>query len=79
MSKRLCIYGAGGFAKEVYWLALQCGYVVDAFIDLHEGGSYNGTPIKDESHFDSINHLAVVAVGSPKVREKIVNQIINRH
>jgi sugar O-acyltransferase (sialic acid O-acetyltransferase NeuD family) len=79
MSKKLCIYGAGGFAKEVYWLAYQCGYTVDAFIDLYEGGDYNGIPIKDESYFDSTSHLAVVAVGNPKVREKIVNQIINCH
>lgn len=79
MNKKICIFGAGGFAKEVYWLARQCGYDVDAFIDLHEGGSYDSVPIKDENHFDSIRHLAVVAVGSPKVREKIVNQIIKRH
>jgi sugar O-acyltransferase (sialic acid O-acetyltransferase NeuD family) len=79
MSKKLCIYGAGGFAKEVYWLALQCGYEVDAFIDIHPGETYRGVPVVSENYFDKEKHLATVAVGSPKLREKIVKQIIDRH
>jgi len=78
MSK-LCIYGAGGFAKEVYWLALQCGCEVDAFIDLNAGGYFCGTKVKNEDYFDPSQHQAVVAVGSPKLRKKIVDQIIARH
>jgi len=79
MSKTICIFGAGGFAKEVFWLAQQCGYVVDAFIDIHAGEDYHGTPVKDENYFDPSQHLAVVAVGSPKLREKIVKNIIETH
>jgi len=79
MSKKLCIYGAGGFAKEVYWLALQCGCEVDAFIDLYAGGYFYGTKVESEDYFDPSRHLAVVAVGSPKLRKKIVDQIRVRH
>jgi sugar O-acyltransferase (sialic acid O-acetyltransferase NeuD family) len=78
MSK-VCIFGAGGFAKEVFWLSQQCGYEVDAFIDVHAGGECCGIRIEDESYFDSAKHQAVVAIGSPKLREKIVNQIIAKH
>ena len=34
--KKICIFGTGGFAKEVYWLARQCGREVDAFIDIEQ-------------------------------------------
>jgi len=77
--KKICIFGAGGFAKEVYWLAQQCQKQVDAFIDIKSGGHLCGQPIQDDSYFDPAVHTAVVAVGNPKVREKIVNQIIAKH
>jgi sugar O-acyltransferase (sialic acid O-acetyltransferase NeuD family) len=77
--KKICIYGAGGFAHEVFWLAHQCGCEVDAFIDIHSGEDYHGAPVKNESYFNKEKHLAVVAVGNPKIREKIVKQIIDRH
>lgn len=79
MSKEICIFGAGGFAKEVYWLALQCSCKVDAFIDLNAGGHFCGIKIENEDYFDPSRHLAVVAVGNPKLRKKIVDQIIIRH
>lgn len=78
MSK-ICIFGAGGFAKEVFWLSQQCGYEVDAFIDIHAGGECCDIKIEDENYFNSAKHQAVVAVGSPKLREKIVKQIIAKH
>jgi sugar O-acyltransferase (sialic acid O-acetyltransferase NeuD family) len=77
--KTLCIYGSGGFAKEVYWLAQQCGQVVEAFIDIHAGGYCCDKKIEDEDYFDPEKHLAVVAIGSSQLRKKVVNQIISRH
>lgn len=77
--KKLCIFGAGGFAKEVLCLANSCGFEVEAFIDLHQGGYCHGLPIMDDDYFDRFKHKAVVAVGNPKVREKIVNGIILNH
>lgn len=76
---KICIFGAGGFAKEVFWLAHQCGQHVDAFIDLQAGGKYYGTKIQGEEYFDPTKHLAVVGVGNPSMRRKIVEKIISRH
>lgn len=76
---KICIFGAGGFAKEVFWLANQCGQEVDAFIDLHAGGYCCGKKIESEDYFDPSKHLAVVAVGNPKLRKKIVDQIRVRY
>lgn len=76
---KLCIFGAGGFAKEVYWLANQFGHEVGAFIDIHPGESYRDIPIKDESFFKIDKHLAIVAVGDCKTREKITRKIIDQY
>jgi sugar O-acyltransferase (sialic acid O-acetyltransferase NeuD family) len=76
---KICIFGAGGFAQEVYWLAKQCGREVDAFIDINPGGYWYNTKIESEDYFDPSKHQAVVAVANPKVREKIVHQIQNRY
>lgn len=77
--KKLCIFGAGGFAKEVFWLARQCRRQPVAFIDVHPGDPYCGVKIEGEDYFDPKKHTAVVAVGSPKIRKKIVDQIIAKH
>lgn len=79
MKKSICIFGSGGFAKEVFWLARQTGETIDAFIDIHAGGFCCDTLVRDEDYFDPAKHLAVVGVGSPKVRAKIVNNLISRH
>lgn len=77
--QKICIFGAGGFAKEVFWLCNQCGYEVDAFIDIEAGGYCCDVKIENENYFDSTNHKAIVAVGNPKLRKKIVDQIIAKH
>lgn len=77
--KKLCIFGAGGFAKEVFWLARQCGKHPDAFIDVHSGGSYCGTNVETNEYFDPQKHTAVIAIGDPNTRKKVVNQIITRY
>jgi sugar O-acyltransferase (sialic acid O-acetyltransferase NeuD family) len=78
--KKICIFGAGGFAKEVYWLAIQCNKEVDTFIDFHTGGyCCDGKKIENEDYFDPTKHNAIVAVGNPSLRKKITEQIIQRH
>jgi sugar O-acyltransferase (sialic acid O-acetyltransferase NeuD family) len=79
MKKKLCIFGAGGFAKEVYWLAVQNGHDIDAFIDVHPGGNYRDTPVKDENYFNKEKHVAVVGIGNPAIRHRVTNQIISKH
>lgn len=75
---KLCIFGAGGFAQEVFWLSKQCDQEVDAFIDVNPGGYLYDTKVESEDYFDPSKHKAVVAVADPKLREKIVHQIQNR-
>lgn len=78
--KKLCIFGAGGFAKEVYWLANQCKKEVDAFIDINAGGyCCDGKKIQNEDYFNPAIHTAIVAVGNPNLRKKITDKIIERH
>lgn len=71
---RLCIFGAGGFAKEVFWLAKRCGYETEAFIDLQDGALCD-TKVCREDYFDPTKHQAIVTVGNPKLRRKIVNRL----
>lgn len=78
--KKLCIFGAGGFAKEVYWLAKQCDQAVDAFIDLQSGSYFcDGKKIEGEDYFNPDRHTAIVAVGNSNLRKKIVEQIITKY
>ncbi len=75
---RLCIFGAGGSGREVFYLAQDCGFYDIAFIDLYEGELY-GSPIELESSFDPDNDPAVVAIGNPELRKQIVDKIIAKH
>jgi sugar O-acyltransferase (sialic acid O-acetyltransferase NeuD family) len=76
---KLCIFGSGGFAKEVYWLAKQCGREVAAFIDLQYGGSYGSIKIESEEYFNLTKHSAIVGVGDPTLRKKITNKILDKY
>ena len=78
--KNICIYGAGGFSKEVYWLALNCGRKVEAFIDLNSNNKmYNNIHVYDQSYFDPDKHEIVVAVGNPLLRKKISEEILKEY
>jgi sugar O-acyltransferase (sialic acid O-acetyltransferase NeuD family) len=74
MMKTICIFGSGGFAKEVYALALDCGYHISAFIDVKEGDNVLGKPVKTIDYYDPEKHVGVLGIGSPKIREKIVKE-----
>ena len=71
----LAIFGNGGFAREVYWLAKSLGIPIDAFIDLKVGQKYDLIPVMDESYFSKIKHTAIIAVGNPNLREKIASKL----
>lgn len=73
--KELCIFGVGGFAKEVFWLAKQCNKKVAAFIDIQVGEDCCGLPVKDEDFFDAEKHTAIIAVGDPHLRQKIADKL----
>jgi len=77
--KSLCIFGVGGFAKEVFWLAKQCGKEVDSFIDINADGTCCGIKIRQEDYFNPDKHVAIVAVGSPVLRKKISDKILSKY
>lgn len=73
---KLLIYGSGGFAREVKWLAEAAGYEVIAFVDdQHDkvGRIINGTPVIDFEHArEYVGEIPLsIAVGSPQTREKL--------
>lgn len=79
---QLIVVGGGGFAKEVIWLAQDCGFhvlaVLDDNIEMHGkqvlgvpviGGVYNWTTYKDCQF--------VVAIGSPRIRKVVVDKMLS--
>ena len=83
--REIAIYGAGGFAREVAWLAQNCRetgkvYEIVCFIDdaLDKiGKTLNGIPVLDWDMARRSFPKAgiVVAIGSPRVREGIVARV----
>ena len=77
MSTQLAIYGSGGFAREVAWLAEQCSgadgdVVVNCFID--DGAAELGRVLNDIPVLDLPScarrfpqALVVCAVGDPRL------------
>jgi sugar O-acyltransferase (sialic acid O-acetyltransferase NeuD family) len=73
------IYGAGGFAREVAWLAGDCGFEVSAFVDDDAaawGAKLNDVPVMElaqaRTRFGEAR--AIVAVGSPATREQLTQR-----
>lgn len=85
---KICIIGAGGFAKEVL-CCLQdilgdyqrptsmyaCFLVADKDFDAYENKDISGTYVIPQSSFDPTVHKAIVGVGEPALRKKIVNDL----
>jgi len=79
----LCIFGAGGFAKEAAAIAKRNGDWVLKFIslDAKSNESYMGISIISEDHLWLKNNSpvnAVIAVSKPEIKERIYNKIIDR-
>lgn len=75
--REIVIIGGGGFAREVAWLAGDCGYsVIGCLAD-------NETEITEDSvdYLGPIEHWVeyeccfVVAIGSPRVRKNVVDRM----
>lgn len=77
--KSICIFGAGGSARETSWIAQRCNHKVVAFLDLQERETYGDIPVLAESFFDKTKHLAVVAIGNSVLRKKIVEQVLTKY
>lgn len=73
--KPIIIVGYGGFGREVFWLAKDCGREVVGFLDddaqVGSAGRYQILGGVDEWK-DHSNVQFVVAIGNPRVRKKVV-------
>lgn len=79
-NKKLCIFGSGGFAKEVLLLAKDCGIDIECFIDFEEKAMM-GYPVlqEDLDNFDFPRFDVVVAIGSPSLRKKITTKLQSKN
>lgn len=78
-SNKICIFGTGGFSKEVFLLAKDCGYQVSFFVDSSCNDKFKfNIPVLKEDDFDSDNYLAVIAIGSIEIRKRIVRKLKNK-
>ena len=78
-AQKVAIYGAGGFAREVAWLAESSDLDVVCFIDddpHQRGKTLNGIPVigLEDAKEQYPDASLVVAVGSPQVREKMAKK-----
>jgi len=76
----LLIYGAGGFAREVAWLAESCrAHEVVAFVDddpVNWGVRLNGIPVMglDDAASRFPGAAVVGAIGSPRARSEVLEK-----
>jgi sugar O-acyltransferase (sialic acid O-acetyltransferase NeuD family) len=80
-AEAIAVYGAGGFAREVAWLAEQCGLDVRCFIDddpRNHGKMLNDIPIMSltdcAAAFTGIGVAA--GIGSPTSRRAVIDRAI---
>ena len=86
MKKKLYILGAGGFAKEVYFLAKETGhYDVVAFVDLHPNDpivfAERSIPVISDAEFDIIqetNMCLAMGIGNPILIERLCKKYVDR-
>ena len=82
MTKKIAIYGAGGFGREVAWLAESCDgpYEVVCFVDddpAITGKEINGIPVlSPEGLKQKYPGISVVAaIGAPSVRQAVMEKM----
>jgi len=80
--KRVAIYGASGFGREVAWLCETCGISVACFIDDDEkmhGKFFNGIEVIDinEAIIKYAGNYVAAGIGNPSVREKIIKKAVH--
>ncbi|MEL4242485.1 acetyltransferase [Shewanella xiamenensis] len=78
--KKLIVVGGGGFAKEVIWLANDCGYHVYGVLD--DNTLVHGKRILDVPILGYVSDWAsysdcefIVAIGSPRTRKLVVEKM----
>ncbi|USA52719.1 acetyltransferase [Acinetobacter sp. C32I] len=76
--KKIIVVGAGGFGKEVAWMAKRCGREVLGFLDStpdKQNTKIMGLdvlgPIEHAEQF--LDYEFVIAIGNPRARKKIID------
>jgi len=82
-TERIAVFGAGGFAREVAWLAEVCGYRVSCFVDddpTKIGRVLNELPILslDECATKFPDVRVSAGIGSPQSRKAIMDRVAGR-
>lgn len=80
MSESVVIFGTGGFAREVACVLhdLGRGGQLAAFHEpdeVYQARELLGAPVQPQSAFDPVRHRAVIGIGNPSVREKVVGEL----
>lgn len=78
--KKLGIIGCGGFGREVLDLAIKLEFNLSKIIFFESDNFFkdrkvNQVEVKPLSKFCEIEYDAIVAVGDPKIRMSIINQL----
>ena len=80
IEQQIAIYGAGGFAREVAWLAEECGCHVVCFIDDDPASPriLNDLPVFSVVEAADLFQGAAlaVAIGDPSTRETVTNKAL---
>lgn len=79
IAEQIVIYGAGGFAREVAWLAQACGRQVACFADddpERVGGELLDVPVLglEEARRRFPQAALVAGIGSPRVRQAVTER-----
>lgn len=80
MSDSVVIFGTGGFAREVACVLhdLGRGHEIAAFHEpdeAYQARDLLGVAVQPQSAFDPTKHRAVVGIGNPAIRQKVVGQL----
>lgn len=80
MSDAVAIFGTGGFAREVACILhdLGRGERIAAFHepdDVFQPRDLLGVPVRPQSEFDPAKQRAVVGIGNPSIRHKVVGEL----
>ncbi|MFP3427013.1 acetyltransferase [Pseudoalteromonas sp. SIMBA_162] len=79
--KDLIIIGGGGFAKEVIWLANDCNRrvkgVLDDSVETHNTQVQGATVLGDIASWVNYKNCEfIVAIGSPRTRQKVLESML---
>lgn len=80
MTDSVAIFGTGGFAREVACVLhdLGRGDRIAAFHEpdaVYQPRELLGVPVRPQSAFEPGRHRAVIGIGNPNVREKVVGEL----